>query len=153
MKKIIFTTALILSVFNSHAQGGSRYFSFFPKGFQLEDVNGETIPMIENDFDGDGVTDLAAILFNKEEGTPIFCYYLSSIFDKTKTFKYCDWIFMRHSLDFVDGVLTLSSGNGSMPIFGDMDLKYDATLNDLKIVRYEDSGKNRTTKFNVYKVD
>jgi hypothetical protein len=60
---------------------------------------------------------------------------------------------MRHSLDFVDEILTLSSGNGSMPIYGDMGLKYDATLGDLKIVSYEDSGKNNSTKFNVYKVD
>jgi hypothetical protein len=153
MKKIILTSVLILSVCISHAQGGNRYFSFFPKGFQLEDVNGETVPMIENDFDGDGVTDLAAILFSKADGTPIFCYYLSSIFDKTKTFKFCDWVYMRHSLDFVDEILTLSSGNGSMPIYGDMGLKYDATLGDLKIVSYEDSGKNNSTKFNVYKVD
>lgn len=142
--------ATILVVFSvAKAQIPINYYQYLPKGYQLKDVNGELGPASNFDFDKDGIKDLAIILFDKKDNMSIFCIYLSSNFNTSKSFKYCDWVFMMHTLNYENGTLSLSSDNGSMGQYGEIEMKYDDVKNDFKIIKYEDNLGNKTVTFKV----
>jgi len=149
MKNLLILTLFLIMFGVSKAQNEINYYQYLPDGYQLKDANGELGPLSENDYDKDGIKDLAIILFKKKENLPIFCIYLSSNFNTSKTFKYCDWVFMRHSLSYENEKLSLFSDNGSMGQFGSIELKYDTVKKDFKIIKYNDSAGNKTIKFNV----
>jgi hypothetical protein len=139
---------VVLFVFGSvKAQNQINYYQYLPKEYQLKDANGDLGPSINLDFDNDGINDLAIILFDKNENLPIFCIYLSSIFNTSKTIKYCNWIFMMHSLKYENGVINLFSDNGSMGKYGSLIMKYDNSKKDFKIIKYEDSEGRKSLKF------
>ncbi len=149
MKKLCILTLILLMFGVSKAQKPINYYQHLLEGYQLKDANGELGPVLNNDFDKDGIKDLAIILFDKKENLPIFCIYLSSNFKTSSTFKYCDWVFMMHTLNYENGILSLFSDNGSMGQFGSIEMKYDAVKRDFKIIKYEDSAGNKTIKFNL----
>lgn len=110
---------LVVFAFNQFAEAQTnKYLVKLPVGYIFKDANGSTGPKVEADFDGDGVKDLATLLYGKQTGLPIFCIYLSTVFDKSRTFKYCDWIYMLHDMQYQDRKLILFSDNGSMGQFG-----------------------------------
>jgi len=151
MKKLL----LLIFIFSTlllKAQKSVFFTRHLPLEYSNQDSNGDFGPFIENDFDGDGYLDLAIILFHKKNGLPIFCIYLSSKFNVSKTFKYCDWIFMMHSLTYQNGIITLASDSGSMGIFGSMKLVYDRNIKDIKIIKYEDNSGSKTMKFKIWKI-
>jgi len=151
MKKLLVLVSVLLNMCFLNAQTSNQFLKKLPFGYQLADSNGEAGPSIENDFDGDGLADLAVILFS-ENADPVFCIFLASTYSKTQTFKYCSWVFMMHDLNYENGILNLSSNNGSMPIFGEMSLKYDKVTQEMKIIKYEDSDDNKTIKFQIGKL-
>lgn len=152
MKNLLILTFILLTFGVSKAQKTINYYQYIPEGYQLKDVNGELGSELINDFDNDGIKDLAIILFEKIENYPIFCIYLSSKFNNSKSYKYCDWTFMVHTLSYENDTLSLYSHNGGMGIYGSMELKYDDVKRDLEIINYEDSAGGETIKFNVMNV-
>jgi len=152
MKKILILVPILFLSSFVKSQNSINYYQFLPKGYQLKDSNGDLGPVSNNDFDKDGIKDLAIILFDMEENLPIFCIYLSSNFKASKTYKYCDWTFMMHSLNYENGTLTLFSDNGSMGQYGDLEMKYDAVKKDFKIIKYEDNSGNKTITFKVGRI-
>ncbi len=151
MKKILILATILLLYGVAKAQNSINYYNYFPKGYQVKDGNGELGPVSKYDFDKDGINDLAIILFD-DLNQSIFCIYLSSNFNTTRTFKYCDWIYMMHALDYEKGKLSLNSDNGSMGQFGSLEMKYDAIKKDLKIIKYEDNAGSKTIKFKIGKI-
>ena len=58
MKKIFFIMMVFISI-NAFSQTKSIYLKTLPKGYQINDVNGEPGANIEVDIDKDGINDLA----------------------------------------------------------------------------------------------
>jgi hypothetical protein len=133
-------------------QNSINFYQYLPKGYQLKDVNGKLGPASNFDFDKDGIKDLAIILFDEKYSIPIFCFYLSSNFKTTKTFKYCDWKFMMHTLNYENGMLSLFSDNGSMGQYGSIEMKYDTVKKDFKIIKYKDNAGNNTKTFKLGRI-
>ena len=152
MKNILFLASFIIISQQLNAQNTTNYLQRLPDNFGLLDVNGEEGPSTEGDFDKDGITDLAAIIFSSEDKLPFFCYFLSSTVNKNQTFSYCDWTFMMHGIDVENNVISVESGNGSMPIYGSMKLRYDSVKKDLLVYKYEDSSNRKNTTFKTGKL-
>lgn len=153
MRNYCLTLILLLLITGiGKAQTENKFYQFIPKEYQLKDVNEESGPSIEEDFDNDGVKDLAILLFEKKNGTPIFCIYLSKNFTVSKSFKYCDWEFMKHELNYEDGIISLASDNGSMGPYASMKLKYDDIKKNMIILKYEDVAGNKTILFKDWKL-
>ena len=149
MKKLLILAMIFLAYGLAEAQSQINYNKYIPNGYQLKDVNGELGPASKVDFDKDGIDDLAIILFDNKDNLPIFCIYLSSNFNTSKSYKYCDWVFMMHTLNYENGVLSLFSDNGSMGQYGSIKMKYDSVKKDFKIIKYEDNAGNKTIAFKV----
>jgi hypothetical protein len=149
MKKLLILAMIFLAYGLAEAQSQINYYKYIPNGYQLKDVNGELGPASKVDFDKDGIEDLAIILFDNKDNLPIFCIYLSSNFNTSKYYKYCDWVFMMHTLNYENGVLSLFSDNGSMGQYGSIKMKYDSVKKDFKIIKYEDNAGNKTIAFKV----
>ncbi len=69
----MFAFFLISQLLN--AQNTTNYLQRLPDNFGLLDVNGEEGPSAEGDFDKDGITDLAAIIFSSEDKLPFFVIF------------------------------------------------------------------------------
>ena len=149
MKNLLILATMLLTFGFAKAQSQIDYYQYLPNGYQLKDVNGELGPASKVDFDKDGFEDLAIILFDKKDNLPIFCIYLSSNFNTSKSYKYCDWVFMMHDLNYENGKLSLNSDNGSMGQYGSIEMKYDSVKKDFKIIKYEDNAGNKTIAFKV----
>jgi hypothetical protein len=152
MKKILILAAITLAVCVAKAQSTINYYQYLPSGYQLKDVNGELGPTANYDFDKDGIKDLAIIIFDEKENIPIFCIYLSSTFNNSKSFNYCEWLYMMHDLNFANETLSLYSDNGSMGQYGLLEMKYDAVAKNFKITNYEDHAGNKAVTFKVWKL-
>ena len=149
MKNLLILATMLLTFGFAKAQSQIDYYKHLPNGYQLKDFNGELGPASKVDFDKDGFKDLAIILFDKKDNLPIFCIYLSSNFNTSKSYKYCDWVFMMHDLNYENGKLSLNSDNGSMGQYGSIEMKYDSVKKDFKIIKYEDNAGNKTIAFKV----
>jgi hypothetical protein len=152
MKKILILATITLAISAAKAQSTINYYQYLPAGYQLKDVNGELGPAANFDFDKDGTKDLAIIIFDEKENTPIFCIYLSSTFNTSKSFNYCEWSYMMHDLNFANDTLSLYSDNGSMGQYGLLEMKYDAAVKEFKITNYEDHAGNKAVTFKVWKL-
>ena len=150
MKNLLIVATMLFTFCFAKAQSQINYYEHLPKGYQLKNVNGELGPVSKVDFDKDGIKDLAIILFD-DQNLPIFCIYLSSNFNTSKSYKYCDWPFMVHDLNYKNGILSLFSKNGSMMggPYGSIEMKYDSVKKDFKIIKYEDNAGNKTIVFKV----
>jgi hypothetical protein len=149
MKNLLILATMLLTFGFAKAQSQINYYQHLPNGYQLNDANGELGPASNFDFDKDGIKDLAIILFDKKDGMPIFCIYLSSKFNTSKSFKYCDWVFMKHDLNYENGKLSLNSDNGSMGQYGSIEMKYDIVNREFRVTKYEDDAGNKTIKFKI----
>ena len=149
MKYLLIVATIFLACGLAEAQSPINYYQYLPYGYQLKDVNGELGPTSKVDFDKDGIEDLAIILFDKNDNLPIFCIYLSSNFNTSKSYKYCDWVFLMHTLNYENGILSLFSDNGSMGQYGSIEMKYDSVKKDFKIIKYEDNAGSKTIAFKV----
>ena len=85
MKKLLILAMIFLAYGLAEAQSQINYYKYIPNGYQLKDVNGELGPASKVDFDKDGIEDLAIILFDNKDNLPIFCIYLSSNFNTSKS--------------------------------------------------------------------
>ena len=115
-----------------NAQAHKDFRSKWPSGYILTNVNDEVGPGIVADFDADGKKDVACIIFEKVNGTPIFFLYLTS---KGNVARYCDWEYFIHDMNYRNGILDVASNTGSMGIYGSMKLKYDANKQDMTVIR------------------
>jgi hypothetical protein len=59
---------------------------------------------------------------------------------------------MMHGIDVENNVISVESGNGSMPIYGSMKLRYDSVKKDLLVYKYEDSSNRKNTTFKTGKL-
>jgi hypothetical protein len=75
MKNILFLVSFIIISQQLNAQNTTNYLQRLPDNFGLLDVNGEEGPSAEGDFDKDGITDLAAIIFSSEDKLPFFVIF------------------------------------------------------------------------------
>lgn len=136
----------LLGVTNLIAQDLASFKGAWPKGYVLSDVNDRVGPGIVADFDGDGVKDVACLLYEKKNGSPIFFIYLTS---KPQTSKYCDWVYMMHDLSYSNGILEIASDNGSMGIYGALKLRFDRNKQDLVVFKTDGV---KGVRFNIWKI-
>jgi hypothetical protein len=136
----------LLSVTQLNAQDLNSFKAVWPTGYVISDVNDNVGPGIMEDFDGDGAKDVACLLYEKKNGSPIFFIYLTS---KPQTAKYCDWVYMMHDLTYNYGVLSIASDSGGMGIFGSMKLKYDRVKRDLVVFKTDGV---KGVRFNTWKI-
>ena len=152
MKKNVVLLIFLLITGLTFSQNGINYYQHIPKGYQLRDANGESGPAVKSDFDRDGIQDLALILYNSEDGTPIFCIYSSSNFNNSRSIIYCEWVFMMHDLSVSNGIITLRSDNGSMGQYGELKMTYDTIKKAFKIIGYEDDLGSKSVTFSSLKL-
>ena len=79
MKNVLHIFILFLTMSQLNAQAHKDFRSKWPSGYILTNVNGDVGPGIVADFDADGKKDVACIIFEKVNGTPIFFLYLALI--------------------------------------------------------------------------
>jgi hypothetical protein len=148
MKKafLIFLLSTASGIVDSAAQAENLFYKHIPKGYVINDFNGTKGPAIEFDFDSDGIKDLATIFFEDQGSMSILCIYLSSTFNATNSFKYCEWMYMKHDMSFDKGVLSVFSDNGSMGQYGSVSFRYDAVKKEMVITSYEDDAGKTSLK-------
>jgi hypothetical protein len=66
MRKVFIVVAMFLSIGITHGQTKNKFYQYLPKDYQLEDVNGELGPAVDEDFDKDFV-EFARSLEEKEK--------------------------------------------------------------------------------------
>ncbi len=132
---------------NAFSQTKSIYLKTLPKGYQINDANGNPGVSNEGDFDKDGKKDLAIILYkiNGEASSSILCIFLSSNFKTDQSYQWCDWeSFEDNRLDFNKDLLSMGEGNGMYGFY--LDLKYNSVLKKMKVVSYTEAGENKILK-------
>lgn len=147
MKNLFFLLVFLLTGGISKAQNENQFFQSLPAGYQVNDGNGKRGPYVEEDFDKDGIKDLVVILFEKKRGLPIFCIYLSSVFNTSRTIMYCDWIYFFHDMHCENGIVNIFSDSGSMGQYGTMKLKYDESKKSMVVINFENEVGAKTIQF------
>lgn len=116
-----------------------KYLHTLPIGYKLTDSNNEEGKRCEKDIDGDSKKDLIVQLFN-EYGDGIIVIYLSSTFEKSKTYQWFDWIFSSNYLDINCGEkIEILGSMESMGIFQKLTLAYSTTQKKMIVKSYKDS--------------
>ena len=138
MKNIIIIAALFVSI-KLNAQNVIDYRENIPIGYKLINVNNDLNSSIEEDFDKDGIMDLAIILNENSDNNKILAIYLSSNFINQRTFQHIEWQHMFNDFEFKNGVLKLfSSDMGRFTT--EINLKYDPLNKKMKILSYDEDG-------------
>jgi hypothetical protein len=128
--------ALISILFTLISFDAKSQISFnLPNGYQTKDGNGELGARNDNDFDNDGINDLAIVCFRKDGSDPIVVVYLTSKYLIDKTYFWFPWQHMFNDFEFKNNVLTLTSND--MGRYGTtLKLKYYSNLNNMKLIGY-----------------
>jgi hypothetical protein len=138
MKNILIIAALLLSI-KLNAQSVIDYKEKIPFGYKLVDVNNNLNSSIEEDFDNDGIMDLAIILNENSDNNKILAIYLSSNFISQETFQHIEWTHMVNDFEFNNGVLKLFSSD-MQRYTTEINLKYDPLIKKMKILSYDEDG-------------
>jgi hypothetical protein len=138
MKNILIIAALLLSI-KLNAQSVIDYKEKIPFGYKLVDVNNNLNSSIEEDFDNDGIMDLAIILNENSDYNKILAVYLSSNFMNQQTFQHIEWTHMVNDFEFNNGVLKLFSSD-LQKFTTEINLKYDPLIKKMKILSYDEDG-------------
>lgn len=138
MKNILIIAALLLSI-KLNAQSVIDYKEKIPFGYKLVDVNNNLNSSIEEDFDNDGIMDLAIILNENSDYNKILAVYLSSNFMNQQTFQHIEWTHMVNDFEFNNGVLKLFSSD-MQRYTTEINLKYDPLIKKMKILSYDEDG-------------
>ena len=116
-----------------------NYTSVIPSGYQLQDGNGDLGSKMQEDFDRDGISDLA-IIYSKDDFTnAILVLYLSSNFKENKSYQYCDWQHMINDMKFVNNSIVISALDMGK-YTTELTLKYDPGLKRIIITNYAQDG-------------
>jgi len=138
MKNILIIAALLLSI-KLNAQSVIDYKEKIPFGYKLVDVNNNLNSSIEEDFDNDGIMDLAIILNENSDNNKILAIYLSSNFINQETFQHIEWQHTVNDFEFNNGVLKLFSSD-MQRYTTEINLKYDPLIKKMKILSYDEDG-------------
>jgi hypothetical protein len=138
MKNILIIAALLLSI-KLNAQSVIDYKEKIPFGYKLVDVNNNLNSSIEEDFDNDGIMDLAIILNENSDNNKILAIYLSSNFMSQETFQHIEWQHTVNDFEFNNGVLKLFSSD-MQRYTTEINLKYDPLIKKMKILSYDEDG-------------
>jgi hypothetical protein len=138
MKNILIIAALLLSI-KLNAQSVIDYKEKIPFGYKLVDVNNNLNSSIEEDFDNDGIMDLAIILNENSDNNKILAIYLSSNFMSQETFQHIELTHMVNDFEFNNGVLKLFSSD-MQRYTTEINLKYDPLIKKMKILSYDEDG-------------
>jgi len=138
MKNILIIAALLVSI-KLNAQSVIDYKEKIPFGYKLVDVNNNLNSSIEEDFDNDGIMDLAIILNENSDYNKILAVYLSSNFMNQQTFQHIEWTHMVNDFEFNNGVLKLFSSD-LQKFTTEINLKYDPLIKKMKILSYDEDG-------------
>lgn len=126
MNKIIF----IILLFTCEKIFSQNYLFNIPKGYEL------TTSKIESDFDDDSIKDLAIILTDTNSNPNLFIF-LSSNFNRNKSYQFCEWSLMVHLFSYENNVLTLIStlgGASTMSVNCSIKLKYNNKNKKMEII-------------------
>ena len=122
-----------------------------PKGYQTKDVNGEVGARIEEDFDNDGITDLAIICFKDDGSDPIAVVFLSTKYLVNGIYSWFPWQHMINDFDYKNQTLILSGTD--MGRYGTtLKLKYYANLKNMKLIGYENNYLGDSENYGAYDV-
>lgn len=109
-----------------------------PDGYiSYKDGNGKEIRN-DNDFDNDGITDLAIVCADKN-GAKIIAFYLSSKYLVNQVFSWFPWDYEYIELKYLNNVLDITQDDNGRTFTG-LKLKYYANLNNMKLIGYEENG-------------
>lgn len=137
--KFVLLFATIFSLFVSAQLKEDDYLSTLPIGYKLTDSNNEEGKRCDKDIDGDSRNDLIIQLFDSnDEG--IIVIYLSSTFEKDKSYQWFNWIWSGNSLNLdCDKIIQLSGGIESMGVFQELELTYSKTQKKVVVSSYNDN--------------
>ena len=137
--KFVLLFATIFSLFVSAQLKEDDYLSTLPIGYKLTDSNNEEGKRCDKDIDGDSRNDLIIQLFdNNDEG--IIVIYLSSTFEKDKSYQWFNWIWSGNSFNLdCDKTIQLSGGIESMGVFQELELTYSNAQKKVVVSSYNDN--------------
>jgi hypothetical protein len=137
--KFVLLFATIFSFIASSQLQENDYLHTLPLGYKLTDSNNEEGKRCEQDIDGDSRKDLIVQLFDSnDEG--IIVIYLSSTFEKDKSYQWFNWIWSGNSLNLdCDKTIQLSGGIESMGVFQELELTYSNTQKKVVVSSYNDN--------------
>jgi hypothetical protein len=144
--KLFFLIVALLSTQITFSQQNTSYTAKLPEGYKLLDVNNELGTKIESDFDKDGIIDLAAILYAKDDNSAILTVFLSSNFKINKSYQKCEWFHMTNDFEINKEVLKLSSIDMNK-YYTEIKLKYDPQKKNMKIISYNEDDVIKKPKF------
>lgn len=132
---------------SAFSQNISSYLKTLPKGYQIDDWNGEPAGNIEVDFDKDGKKDLAIILYSVERGEEILCIFLSSSFNKDQSYQWCDWgPWISNEFEFNNNKLGIYGSRGDKNYVQTLELSYNSVIKKMKVVSYTQASENKILK-------
>ena len=140
MKKTKLITLALFIFISLNVKSQSRY--SLPDGFSTyKDFDGNQIRN-DNDFDNDGITDLAIVCTDKNE-TKVIVIFLSTKYISNKIYSWFPWDYEFTTLKFENKVLDISSSDlgGHQSI--ELKLKYYSDINNMKLIGYADESNVR----------
>jgi hypothetical protein len=130
MKPNFVVLTLIAFVISCDVNGQS--FSL-PKGYKsYKDFNGKE-QRVDNDFDGDGLKDMAIVCEDNND-QKIIAVYLASKLLIDKSYWWFPWNYNSHNLSYANNVLTIKSDDDYD--FMILKLKYYSKLKNMKLIGY-----------------
>ena len=104
-----------------------------PKGYKIYKDYNKVEERIDDDFDGDGVKDLAITCIDNSE-SKIVVVYLASKWAVDKSYSWFPWNYYS-KYSFTNNVLTIDGGDGEF-LNVILKLKYDTSLKKMKLIGY-----------------
>jgi hypothetical protein len=133
-KTIYIYLSIIALAITFHAK--SQSFTL-PRGYQTyKDYDGNE-QRVDDDFDGDGMNDLAIVCSSKND-EKIVVVYLASNYLNDQSYWWFPWTYMMSSIEYKNNILIVGSSDCAGRCYKTLRLKYYANLNNMKLIGYEE---------------
>lgn len=121
-----------------------------PKGYQIfKDYNGNQ-QRIDDDFDNDGINDLAIVCTSKREEI-IVVVYLASHWMTNQSYWWFPWEEKMNSFEYSNNILTFSSSHGTGRYHTKFKFKYYSNLSNMKLIGYDEENFGNAMNDGAYK--
>jgi hypothetical protein len=137
MKKTRNILVLMLLLVTFQAVSQIEY--YLPEGFKTYKTSGGEEVRCDNDFDNDGIKDVAIYCTNKDESEGRVVVFLSTRYNRDNIYFWFPWpTDLYYDFKFENGVLSLSNfmgfgSNATTTFF----LKYYSNIENMRLIKYE----------------
>lgn len=105
--------------------------------FVLKDSEGNLM-MNENDFDGDGITDLASICTTESGENNVVIVFLSSNYYTKNIYHWFDWDGESYSMSYKNNILEITNVGCMFKCYTTLKLKYYSSLGNMRLIGFDE---------------